>query len=70
MKTRLAMCFALAVGLLMVYGRALAHHGSAAFDTSKQFEMNVVPTGELADSLTVVPGIAKRVKMCHVAEGE
>lgn len=35
MKTRLTKCFALAVGVLAACGPLLAHHGNAAYDTSK-----------------------------------
>lgn len=35
MKTRLVASFALVVGLLMVSGPLLAHHGEVAYDTTK-----------------------------------
>ena len=35
MKTRIATCFALAVGVLAACGPTFAHHGNAAYDTSK-----------------------------------
>jgi hypothetical protein len=36
MKIRLAICFVLTVGFLMVYRPAFAHHGNVAYDMTKR----------------------------------
>ena len=63
MKTKLVRAFALVVGLLVVSGSMLAHHGNSAYDTDHPITI----TGTVTDK-TGTPVFDARVKLISTGE--